>query len=60
MSHTTPEEADAIGAEVRGKTFVASHLRTISSLSDEPMFESPSRFNKPGVNRGFSEKIYGL
>lgn len=56
MSHTTPEEAVSIGKDVRANILVASHWGTISSLSDEPMFEPPIRFKKSGVDRGFSNQ----
>jgi L-ascorbate metabolism protein UlaG (beta-lactamase superfamily) len=56
MSHTTPEEAVSIGIDVRAKTLIASHWGTISSLSDEPIFEPPIRFKKAGIDSGFSDK----
>jgi L-ascorbate metabolism protein UlaG (beta-lactamase superfamily) len=56
MSHVTPEEAVSIGIDVRAKSLIASHWGTISSLSDEPFFEPPVRFQKAGRDRGFSEK----
>ena len=56
MSHITPEEAVSIGIDVRAKTLIASHWGTISSLSDEPMFEPPIRFKKVGRDSGFSDK----
>lgn len=55
MSHITPEEAVAIGNEVHAKTLIASHWGTVSSLSDEPIWEPPKRFRKTGINDGFSE-----
>ena len=54
MSHVTPEEAVSIGVDVRAKILISSHWGTISSLSDEPMFEPPIRFKKAGHDRGFS------
>lgn len=56
MSHTTPEEAVSIGKDVRAKTLIASHWGTLSSLSDEPIFEPPVRFKKAGSDSGFSDK----
>ncbi len=56
MSHTTPEEAVSIGIDVSAKTLIASHWGTISSLSDEPIFEPPIRFKKAGRDSGFSDK----
>ncbi|MDB4302930.1 MBL fold metallo-hydrolase [bacterium] len=56
MSHITPEEAVSIGIDVRAKTLIASHWGTISSLSDEPIFEPPIRFKKAGHDRGFSDR----
>lgn len=56
MSHVTPEEAVSIGADVRAKTLISSHWGTISSLSDEPMFEPPIRFKKAGRDGGFSDE----
>ena len=56
MSHTTPEEAVSIGKDVRAKTLIASHWGTLSSLSDEPIFEPPVRFKQAGSDSGFSDK----
>ncbi len=56
MSHITPEEAVAVGREVRAKNIIASHWGTVSSLSDEPTWEPPERFRKAGVNGGYSEE----
>jgi L-ascorbate metabolism protein UlaG (beta-lactamase superfamily) len=56
MSHTTPEEAVSIGTEVRAKTLIASHWGTISSLSDEPIFEPPIRFKKYAYENGFQDE----
>ena len=56
MSHITPKEAVTIGNEVHAKKLIASHWGTISSLSDEPIWEPPKRFKKAGIDGGFSEK----
>lgn len=56
MSHVTPEESVAIGKDVNAKTLIASHWGTISSLSDEPLFEPPIRFLQEGVEKGFSKE----
>ncbi len=56
MSHITPKEAVTIGNEVHAKKLIASHWGTISSLSDEPIWEPPKRFKKAGADGGFSEK----
>jgi L-ascorbate metabolism protein UlaG (beta-lactamase superfamily) len=56
MSHVTPEEAVSIGADLRANKLIASHWGTVSSLSDEPMFEPPFRFKKSGIDNGFYEK----
>jgi L-ascorbate metabolism protein UlaG (beta-lactamase superfamily) len=56
MSHVTPEEAIFIGMDVRAKKLIASHWGTVSSLSDEPPFEPPIRFNKAGVDNGFYDQ----
>jgi L-ascorbate metabolism protein UlaG (beta-lactamase superfamily) len=56
MSHTTPEEAVFIGNDVLAKVLIASHWGTISSLSDEPMFEPPVRFKKSGNDNGFQDE----
>ncbi len=56
MSHTTPEEAVAIGKDVHATRLIASHWGTISSLSDEPAFEPPIRFKKAGYGNGFSKQ----
>jgi N-acyl-phosphatidylethanolamine-hydrolysing phospholipase D len=56
MSHITPQEAVAIGNDVQAKVLIASHWGTISSLSDEPMFEPPVRFKKSGNDNGFQDE----
>lgn len=56
MSHVTPEEAVAIGKDVHANTLIASHWGTVSSLSDEPMFEPPKRFVKAGEDSDFSDR----
>lgn len=56
MSHITPEEAVAIGTEVKATKLIASHWGTVSSLSDEPPWEPPKRFKKSGIINGFTEK----
>lgn len=56
MSHVTPEEAVSIGVDTRAKTLIASHWGTISSLSEEPMFEPPIRFKQSGVDNGYSDE----
>lgn len=55
MSHVNPEEAVQIGKEVCAKTLIASHWGTISSLSDEPMFQPPIRFKRAGRAKGFAD-----
>ena len=56
MSHVTPEEAVSAGTDVRAKTLIASHWGTVSSLSDEPIFEPPIRFKKAGKDDGYLDK----
>lgn len=56
MSHVTPEEAVSIGSDIGAKTLVASHWGTVSSLSDEPPWEPPTRFKKAGLDSGFTEE----
>jgi len=56
MSHVTPEEAVSIGSDVRANKLIASHWGTVSSLSDEPPFEPPTRFKKSGTDNGFHEQ----
>jgi N-acyl-phosphatidylethanolamine-hydrolysing phospholipase D len=56
MSHVTPEEAVSIGTDVHAKTLIASHWGTVSSLSDEPLFEPPGRFKREGAGKGYSEQ----
>ena len=56
MSHVTPEEAVSIGSDLRANTLIASHWGTVSSLSDEPPFEPPTRFKKSGADNGFYER----
>ena len=52
----TPEEAVAIGLDVKAKTLIGSHWGTLSSLSDEPTFEPPVRFKASGVEGGFTSE----
>jgi len=56
MSHTTPEEAVSLGLDVRANRLIASHWGTVSSLSDEPLFEPPEGFKKSGADNGFNER----
>ena len=56
MSHVTPEEAVAIGLDVKAKTLIGSHWGTLSSLSDEPTFEPPVRFKASGVEGSFTSE----
>jgi len=55
MSHFTPEEAIKVGLELNAKTLIASHWGTVSSLSDEPIWEPPKRFLNEGLSRGYKE-----
>ena len=55
MSHITPDEAVAVGTEVRANTLIASHWGTIN-LSDEPPWEPPKRFSEAGLDGGYTEK----
>jgi N-acyl-phosphatidylethanolamine-hydrolysing phospholipase D len=43
-----------IGRDVGARTLITSHWGTISSLSDEPMFEPPMRFQKSANEGGVS------
>ncbi|MDH5692452.1 MAG: MBL fold metallo-hydrolase [Gammaproteobacteria bacterium] len=56
MSHVNPEEAVQIGIDVRANTLIASHWGTVSSLSDEPIWEPPRRFKAAGFAAGFSDQ----
>jgi len=56
MSHITPKEAVTIGKEVHAKRLIASHWGTLSSLSDEPIWEPPKRFKKAGTDGGFAKE----
>ncbi len=56
MSHITPEEAIQIGKEVDASVLIASHWGTVSSLSDEPIWEPPRRFKEAGLENDFSEE----
>ncbi len=56
MSHTTPEEAVAIGDDVHAKTLIASHWGTVSSLSDEPLWEPPKRFLAAGLAKNYTKE----
>lgn len=51
-SHLTPEEALEVAAQVRGDVAVAMHWGTIS-LSDEPPWEPPARFERAAGEGGF-------
>ncbi|MDH5547000.1 MAG: MBL fold metallo-hydrolase [Gammaproteobacteria bacterium] len=55
MSHFTPEEAVKVGKELRAKNLIASHWGTVSSLSDELMWEPPKRFFNEGLSLGYGE-----
>lgn len=55
MSHITPEEAVAVGNNVRADTLIASHWGTIN-MSDEPPWDPPKRFRKAGLENGFAMK----
>jgi len=52
MSHANPEEAVAIGRDVRAQVVVAGHWGTIQ-LSDEPLWEPPVRFRAAAEQAGF-------
>ena len=56
MSHVTPEEAVKIGLDTGSRALVASHWGTVSSLSDEPVWEPPKRFKKAGLKENFSKE----
>jgi len=56
MSHVTPEEAVKIGVDTGSQVLVASHWGTVSSLSDEPIWEPPKRFKKAGLKQNFSKE----
>ncbi len=53
-SHTTPEEAIAIGLDLGARHVVAMHWGTIA-LTLEPPFEPPERFLAAGRARGYDE-----
>ncbi len=52
--HTTPEEAVKIGQDLNIKRLVAKHWGTIQ-LTDEPVFEPPSRFRAAAKQAGYAE-----
>lgn len=52
--HLTPEEAAAVGRDVRAKTLVAMHWGTIV-LTDEPPFEAPGRFRAAANRLGYPD-----
>jgi len=54
-NHTTPEEAVAIGRELRAKALLGIHWGTIE-LSDENPWEPPERFKKSAEKKGFSSE----
>ncbi len=55
MSHVTPQEAVFIGNDLRANTLIASHWGSVSSLSDEPLFDPPKHLKQSGVENGFNE-----
>jgi N-acyl-phosphatidylethanolamine-hydrolysing phospholipase D len=54
MSHTTPEEALQVFADVRGERFVAIHWGTFD-LAEEPLDEPPRRLEAEARRRGLGE-----
>ncbi|HEX7614191.1 MAG TPA: MBL fold metallo-hydrolase [Thermoanaerobaculia bacterium] len=52
--HCDPEEAVALGREVRATTLVAMHWGTIV-LTDEPPFEPPGRFRAAANRAGYPD-----
>lgn len=52
--HCNPEEAVALGRDVRASTLVAMHWGTIV-LTDEPPFEPPGRFRAAANRAGFPD-----
>ena len=53
--HCNPEEAVALGRDVRARTLVAMHWGTVV-LTDEPPFEPPGRFRAAAEQAGFPEE----
>ncbi len=51
FTHTTPEEARQIAADVRARNFVAVHWATFV-LSEEPLDEPPRRLRAEAARRG--------
>lgn len=52
--HCDPEEAVAVGRDVRAKTLVAMHWGTVV-LTDEPPFEPPVRFRAAANRAGYPD-----
>jgi L-ascorbate metabolism protein UlaG (beta-lactamase superfamily) len=52
--HTTPEEAVALGLDLRAQVLLAHHWGTVV-LSDEPPFEPPGGFLAAGHLRGLAD-----
>ncbi len=52
--HCDPEEAVAVGRDVRARTLVAMHWGTVV-LTDEPPFEPPGRFRAAASRAGYPE-----
>lgn len=60
MTHTTPEEALRLFADVRGDRFVAIHWGTFN-LADEPLDEPPRRLRAEAGRRGLdTERVWVL
>ncbi|MEP3244045.1 MAG: MBL fold metallo-hydrolase [Sneathiella sp.] len=52
--HTSPEEAVAIGQDVKSRILVAMHWGTVR-LTDEPLFEPPGRFLQAAHLAGYDK-----
>jgi N-acyl-phosphatidylethanolamine-hydrolysing phospholipase D len=58
LTHTTPEEALRIFADVRGRRFMAMHWGTFD-LADEPLLEPPARLRAEAERLGLGpERIW--
>lgn len=53
-THTSPEEAIELAADIGAECVVGMHWGTVV-LTEEPQFEAPERFRRAAAARGFAE-----
>jgi L-ascorbate metabolism protein UlaG (beta-lactamase superfamily) len=54
-THTSPEEAIELAADIGAECVVGMHWGTVV-LTEEPQFEAPERFRKAAAARGFADE----